>query len=283
MEKRNPFFRNTLYRLSLVEDQTHKRLRSWRFSYIGFIVAAVTAVVVISVLAWCIIGLTPLRTTIPGYPDAHFKRGAIANALKIDSLENEMTRWALYAGNLSRVLAGEETLNTDSLLTGNTREYLRNLSEAEMARQDSLLRYTVNSQEQFGVSDRKRVLPLEGLHFFSPIKGTVSQAFDSVLHPGTDITAPANSVVCSVLDGTVILAAWSDDSGYTIVVQHESGVVSVYKHNQKLLKKAGEHIKAGTPIALVGNTGSLTAGDYLHFELWYNGEAIDPAKYCKLQ
>ena len=90
-------------------------------------------------------------------------------------------------------------------------------------------------------------------------------------------------MVCSVLDGTVILAAWSDDSGYTIVVQHESGVVSVYKHNQKLLKKAGEHIKAGTPIALVGNTGSLTAGDYLHFELWYNGEAIDPAKYCKLQ
>jgi murein DD-endopeptidase MepM/ murein hydrolase activator NlpD len=283
MEKRNPFFQNKLYRLSLVEDTTHKRLRTWRFSRLGGIVAVVTTVVVISLLAWCIIGLTPLRTTIPGYPDAHFKRGAIANALKIDSLENEMTRWVLYAGNLSRILAGEETLAADSLLAGNTRAYLRNLGDAELARQDSLLRSTVNSQEQFGVTDRKRELPLEGLHFFSPLKGTISQAFDGVLHPGTDITAPAGSVVCSVLDGTVILSGWTDDSGYVIAIQHDGGVISICKHNQKLLRKTGESVKAGTPVALVGNTGSLTAGDYLHFELWYNGEAIDPAKYCKFK
>ena len=140
MGKRNPIEWNKVFRLTLVEDQTHRRIKFWRFSSLGFAVIAVTAIVVVSLLAWSLIAFTPLRTTIPGYPDDHFKRGAIANALKIDSLENEMTRWALYAGNLSRILAGEETLGADSLLTSNTKEYLRKLSDAEIIRGDSLLR-----------------------------------------------------------------------------------------------------------------------------------------------
>lgn len=281
MANNNPGEWNKIYRLSLVEDQTHLRVKFWRFSRLGLIVWGITAIVAVSLLAWCIIALTPLKTTIPGYPDAHFKRGAIANAIKIDSLENEMTRWALYAGNLSRILAGEEAVSSDSLLIADTGEYLRKLSDAEVARGDSLLRETVLANEQFRVSDSKRVLPLEGRHFFSPLKGTVSQSYDPVLHPAVDITAPAGSVVCSVLDGTVIFAGWNDETGYTLTIQHEGGLVSCYKHNQKLLRKMGERISAGTPIALVGNTGSLTTGDHLRFELWHDGESVDPSKYCK--
>ena len=270
-----------MYRLTLVEDQTHLRIKFWRFSRLGFILIALTALVAVSLLSWSIISFTPLRTTVPGYPDAHFKRGAIANALKIDSLENEMTRWALYAGNLSRILAGEETLGADSLLSANPKEYLRKLSETEIARGDSLLRNSVAAAEQFSLSDRKRELPLEGQHFFSPLKGTVSQPFDAVLHPAIDITAPAGAVVSAVLDGTVIFADWTDATGYSIAIQHESGIISFYKHNQKLLRKAGDKVSAGTPVALVGSTGSLTEGDHLHFELWHEGEPVDPARYCK--
>ena len=270
-----------MYRLSLVEDNTHLRMKSWRFTGVGFVVAAVTVVVVVSILAWCIIALTPLRTTIPGYPDAHFKRGAIANALKIDSLQNEMTRWALYAENLSRVLSGEAVVIPDSLLASSPRDYLKGIEESEIARNDSMLRTMVNQSQQFGLSDRKRELPLEGQHFFTPLKGTVSQPFDIVLHPAVDITAPANSVVSAVLAGTVILADWSDVDGYTLCIQHEGGIVSFYKHNQKLLRKVGDEVSAGTPIALVGSTGAFSKGDHLHFELWYNGVAEDPAKYCK--
>ena len=91
------------YRLSLVEDESHKRIRSWRFTRLGGIVGAVTAVVVSFLLLFALIALTPLKSWVPGYPDAHFKRDAIANAIKIDSLENEMFRWSLYAENLSRV------------------------------------------------------------------------------------------------------------------------------------------------------------------------------------
>ena len=83
----------------------------------------------------------------------------------------------------------------------------------------------------------------------------------------------------SVLDGTVIFAGWNDEFGYTIQIQHDGDIVTVYKHNQKLLKKTGDRVSAGAPIALLGNTGSLTTGDHLHFEMWYKGEAIDPTQY----
>jgi len=248
---------------------------------VGFLVLAASVLIIVSLISWSIISFTPLRTTIPGYPDDHFKRGAIANALKIDSLENEMTRWSIYAENLSRILAGEESLKADSLLSSNTKEYLRKLSDDEIIRGDSILRTSVSNTEQFSLSDRKRELPLEGQHFFSPLKGTISQSFDAVLHPAVDITAPAGAVVSAVLDGTVIFADWADASGYSLAIQHDSGIISFYKHNQKLLRKVGEKVSAGTPVALVGSTGGLNSGDHLRFELWYQGEPVDPARYCK--
>lgn len=264
------------YRLSLVEDETHKRIRSWKFTKIGAAVAIITTIVVCFLLLFALIALTPLKNSVPGYPDAHFKREAIANAIKIDSLENEMIRWSLYAENLSRVLAGEESLSADSLIVANPAKYLSELSASELARRDSLLRAEVRQARQTPAGDNgSRILPIEGMHFFTPVKGTVSRGFDKLLHPAVEITAPANSVACAVLDGTVVFAGWTDNEGYTICIQHQGNILSCYKHGQKLLKKAGEKVTAGTPVALVG--------DNLHFELWYNGEAVDPGKYCTFQ
>lgn len=107
---------NKVYRLSIVEDETHRRVRTYRFTRLGFGLAVITAFVVIVGGLYALIALTPLRTTIPGYPDAHFRREAVANAIKIDSLESAITRWKLYSENLSRVLAGDTTINLDSLL-----------------------------------------------------------------------------------------------------------------------------------------------------------------------
>jgi len=283
MGKRNPPAWNKVFRLSLVEDQSHKRIRSWKFSRLGAIVTILSALVALVLIFYALFTLTPLKTTIPGYPDAHFKKNAIANAIKIDSLESEMARWTLYSENLRRVLSGEEDLRSDSLILKNTRKYLRDLSDEELSKRDSLLRGEVmkmDSGEEGGKTEGP--LPLEGMHFYTPLKGTISRTFDLVLHPAIDITAPANSVVGSVLDGTVVLSGWTDADGYTIAVQHPGNLVSIYKHNQKLLKNIGDKVKAADPIALVGNTGSslLDKGDHLHLELWHNGEAIDPSKYC---
>ena len=233
-----------------------------------------------SAAVYCVIAFTPVRTFIPGYPDAHSKRAAIQNAIRIDSLENVIYRWELYSENLRRVVEGEEPLKIDSLINASRSSSRQISDEATLTLKDSLLRQQVRKEEQFDISGtEKRNLPIEGLHFFTPLKGVVSQGYDQAVHPYIDITAPSGSVVKAVLDGTVINDSWSEDTGYTVQIQHDGDIISIYKHNEKLLKKTGDKVTAGSPIALVGNTGKLSTGEHLHFELWYKGETVDPTRY----
>ncbi len=266
------------YRLVIVDNHNHKQLWVFSFKKAEFWVTVISSLVAFVVVIYCLIAFTPIRKGIPGYPDSRSKQAAVQTAIKVDSLERVISRWELYSENLRRVFDGEEPLKLDSLLrsagTGTDK------SRSELSRQDSILRNNVISQEKFSVSEEKRRnLPIEGMHFFPPLKGVISQGYDKVIHPYVDITAPANSVVMSVLDGTVIFAGWNEDYGYTIQIQHQNDIVSIYKHNMKLLKTTGDKVKAGTPIALVGNTGNLSTGEHLHFELWYKGEAVDATKY----
>lgn len=266
------------FRLELSDHQSHKLLWSIRFTRTGFLIGAITVCVVTCAVIYSLFAFTPLKTTLPGYPDASAKREIIRNAIKVDSLERIVSRWEFYSENLRRVMEGQEPLKADSIFMSRSRH---EAGYAEDARQkDSILRNNVRKEEQFEVSGRKvRDLPIEGIHFFTPLKGVVSQGYDQVFHPYVDITAPANSVVMAVLDGTVIFSGWSDDSGYTIQIQHENDIVSIYKHNSKLLKKTGDKVLAGSPIAIIGGTGALSTGEHLHFELWYRGEAVDPTMY----
>ena len=269
------------YRITLVDDDTHDKLWSRKFTKLIVLVYAITAIVVLLALAWCLIAFTPVKTLIPGYPDARSKYDAIQNAIRIDSLENVISKWELYSENLRRVVDGEEPLKIDSLIkAGNASKEANEKRLAELSLKDSLLRKEVASEDRFDItSGSGKTLPIEGMHFFTPLKGVVSQGYDKALHPFIDITAPTNSVVMSVLDGTVISAGWTDEEGYTIRIQHDGDIISVYKHNQKLMKKTGDKVSAGTPIAIVGGTGNTADGEHLHFELWHKGEAVDPTKY----
>ena len=267
------------FRLSLVDDHTHRHIWSVKFTRFSFILTVITVVLIGIIAVFCAVAYTPLKTFVPGYPDSDYKHLALQNAMKADSLENTMVLWELYSENLRRVIDGEEPVGLDSLVRLASSSRSEGLT-VEMARSDSLLRQSVSEEEKFNVSGSVRNLPIDGRHFFPPVKGgVISQAYDKLIHPYADITAPTNSMVMSVLDGTVIYSGWDEEAGYTIQVQHSGGIVSIYKHNQQLLKKVGEKVSAGTPIALLGNTGTLTTGDHLHFELWYNGEAVDPSRY----
>ena len=268
------------FRLTLVDDDTHDKVWSKKFTRIGALVTAVTVIVVTIATIFCVIAFTPIRTLIPGYPDARSKHDAIKNAITIDSLENVLTKWELYSENLRRVVDGQEPLKIDSLMEVRKNPAAEAGDSRELAEKDSLLRKEVADEDRFDIKPGSaRTLPIEGMHFFTPLKGVVSQGYDKALHPYIDITAPGNSVVMSVLDGTVISAGWNDTEGYTIRIQHEGDIISVYKHNQKLLKETGDKATAGTPIAVLGGTGSTSDGDHLHFELWHKGEAVDPTKY----
>ncbi len=267
-------------RLTIVDDDTHDKLWSKKFTRIGALVTVITIVVVSVCAIFCLIAYTPIRSLIPGYPDARTKHDAIQNAIRIDSLENVIFKWELYSENLRTVVDGQKPLNIDSLMNIKNSVQKKETDLKALAEKDSLLRKEVADEDRFDIKpNSSRTLPIEGMHFFTPLKGVVSQGYDKALHPYIDITAPGNSVVMSVLDGTVISAGWSDTDGYTVRIQHEGDIISIYKHNQKLMKKTGDKVTAGTPIAILGGTGSLSDGEHLHFELWHKGEAVDPTKY----
>ncbi len=268
------------YVLTLVEDMTHKPLNSIKFTMPAATLVVINVFLLLCALIYCVIAYTPLRTFIPGYPDAHTKRAAIQNAIRVDSLERVICRWELYSENLRRVVEGDSTVDVASVLSGTGAAMPAASDEEPDGITDAEFRDAVVREEQFDLSSgRKRELPIEGIHFFSPLKGVVSKPYDKYVHPYVDVTAPANSVVMATLDGTVIFTGWNNDAGYTIQIQHSDDIVSIYQHTEKLLKETGDKVTAGTPIALVGSSGNLAVGDHLRFELWYRGESVDPAKY----
>ena len=281
MSNTNKEKKTTHFRLSLLDAKTHQQLKSVRFTRTSLIITTVSAFVIFCAVIYSIIAFTPIRTFIPGYPDEATKRIAIHNAIKADSLERVIIKWELYSANLRRVLEGEsKTSDIDSLMNA-SRQKVDNAKDLNvLILQDSLLRSSVIQEDMFAVADKnKRSLPIEGMHFFTPVKGIITQGYDSAMHPFVDIAAAEGTVVNAIADGTVIYTGWSEETGYTIQIQHDAEIISIYKHNQKLIKSVGDKVTAGSPIALVGNTGSLTTGPHLHFELWYKGESMDPTKH----
>ena len=268
------------FRFALIDDTSHQHLFVIRFTRSSLIITAVSGAIAMFALMFMLIAFTPLKALIPGYPDALSRKAAIQNAVKVDSLENVIFRWELYTTNLKRVLSGEEGVQLDSIIKNISQTAVADLDDAHLRKQDSLLRQHVTEEEQFGISTRNnRKLPIEGVLFFTPIKGVVLRGFDSHSHPFIDIAAAEGTVVKAALDGTVIHAGWDKDSGYTIYIQHEGELITAYKNTSTLTTKEGNRVKAGAPIAVLGASNEESTGSHLHFELWHNGESIDPTQY----
>ena len=116
--------------------------------------------------------------------------------------------------------------------------------------------------------------------FFAPLMGIITDGFDrKTKHFGLDVVAKEKSRISSVLDGTVVISTWSSETGYVIGVQHQNGYLSLYKHNSIILKSIGDFVSAGEHVAIIGNSGDLSSGPHLHFELWHEGIPVNPENY----
>ncbi|MGD2035849.1 MAG: M23 family metallopeptidase [Bacteroidales bacterium] len=268
------------YRLSIYRDETYEEVLNLRLSRLnvlawGGLIVFVFLAVVISIIVY-----TPVREFIPGYPDENTIRYSLTNKQRLDSLAIELNRRDLYINNINRIISGKEPENYDNL--GDTNKNYNDITFSRSA-EDSMLREYFEREDRFSIDNSGNKRPLKGIsqvHFFPPVKGLVTNSFNTVRnHYGTDIVAGSNEIVKSTLEGTVIMAAWTLETGWVIQIQHESNLISVYKHNAELLKRVGDFVKVGEPIAIIGNSGELTTGPHLHFELWYNGLPLNPEDY----
>lgn len=269
------------YRFSVLEDNTHKVRFQFRTNRLGVIIGGVVSVLLLLGILLVIIAYTPIKRLIPGYPSPAERREALQNAATIEKLEKQMIIWGVQMENIQRIYRGEPPVSIDSLLRDSS-IFSRERNIQVLSKEDSLIKEEFMRQEEFDISVIKsaKIEQIEGLLFFPPIKGVITESYNpSIGHPYLDIAAPNNTTVYSVLDGTVIFAGWQDETGYNIQIQHSNNLVSVYKHNERLLKKVGDKVKAGTPISIIGDVGRLSSGPHLHFELWHNGDPIDPSSY----
>jgi murein DD-endopeptidase MepM/ murein hydrolase activator NlpD len=267
------------YRIVVFNDLNLHIIRQIRFNARTLLLGLVGAVVSIIVGVTILIAFTPLREYIPGYPSGKLRQKLIQNALATDSLEQKITLYDRYFHDLRAMLSGEVTMDTVTRRDSVIRPNLKNLKSMN---QDSLFKDELE-QEQFNLHinpGSSRKTGLASLLFFTPLKGMVTGKQELTSgHYGVDIVAKQNSRVSSALDGTVLFAGYTMETGYVMIIQHDQNIVTCYKHNDQLLKKQGEKVKAGEVIAIMGNSGKETTGPHLHFELWVNGNPINPEDY----
>lgn len=281
-EKKGGFFsklRNK-YRLIIYNDDTFEEVWFFRLSRLNVIAVLGTSTIVLIALVSLLIAFTPLKEFIPGYPEGDVKMNMISNNQKLDSIEQELKLREQYLNNLTRIISGktpeEKTASRDTTVQ-------RSDINFESSKHDSILRKQIEEEEKYTLSvdyKSQQDKDMSQIHFFTPVKGIVTNSFNQEeMHFGTDIVASKDMVVVATLEGTVTMANWTLKTGYVVQLQHENRMLSVYKHNAELLKEVGDHVKAGEAIAIIGNSGELSTGPHLHFELWQDGSPLDPEKY----
>ncbi|TFG76950.1 MAG: M23 family metallopeptidase [Flavobacteriales bacterium] len=267
------------YRLVVLNENTFEEKISFKLSRLNVFVSGSLFIVGLIGLTTLLIAFTPLREYIPGYSSTKLKRQATELTYKTDSLVRTLNYTNRYLNNVRMVLRGEvenNEMNRDSLFE----QFKLDPSTLDLSpiKQDSMLRAEVALEDKYNLFERSSDRTV--LVFFPPLNGIISQEYDAQKkHYAVDIVATKDSPIKAVADGVVIFAEWTAETGHVIIIEHQDGLLSVYKHCGALNKAQGDMVNSGEVIASVGNTGEYTTGPHLHFELWNNGVPVNPTDY----
>lgn len=266
------------YKLTIINENTLEEVVGIRVSKLNGISVLLSVLTVLFLIAAAIITFTPLRNYLPGYMNSDVRAQVVENALRADSLQQLVERQNLYIMNIQDIFRG--TVRVDTVHSMDSLTTVREDSLMERTQREDEFRKQYEETEKYNLTSITARPDIEGLIFYRPTRGMITEKFDADRrHYGTDIAANPGESVLATLDGTVILSTYTAETGYVIEVQHNQDFVSVYKHCSSLLKREGDAVQAGEAIALVGNSGQLTTGPHLHFELWHKGRAVNPEQY----
>lgn len=266
-----------------MDDDTFQEKLSFILAPLNVIILFGSIMIFLVVLTIWLVAFTSLREYIPGYADVAMRQQVYQNAVRADSLANELRLRDLYLQNLSNIVSDD--IPIDSVIEPDTTKSYDDI-EFSVSKQDSILRAKVEADERFNLQnfgsaavDRSE-MDIANVFFFSPVSGEITEHFDlKKEHYGVDLVTAPDSPVLAAMEGTVIMSSWTYETGNVMAVQHAYGLTTFYKHNSVLLKKVGDKVDVGEAIAIVGSTGELTSGPHLHFELWHKGRPLNPADY----
>ncbi len=267
------------YRMVVLNEDTFEERLSFRLTKLNvFVVVSLSAILLITGTT-LLIAFTPLKEYIPGYSSTELKDKAADLAYRTDSLQQVIKLNEQYLTSIKKVLSGDvqtDALNRDSAVVFS--EEAPEIEEVTPSKEDSILRAEVAQEDKYNLLPKAT----DNMDFslFPPVKGSISDGFDAKKrHYAVDVVVAKNSPVKSVADGRVVFSEWTAQTGYVIIVRHDYGLLSVYKHNASLTKEQGDMVQAGEVIATAGSTGEYTTGPHLHFELWNQTMPVDPTDY----
>jgi murein DD-endopeptidase MepM/ murein hydrolase activator NlpD len=274
---------STKYQLVVRKEENLEEKSTFGFTY-GKVLVLLFVVFMLIFAASLYLSQTLLaRWFDPRYAQRETDKKLYQLYLRVDSLYREEEEKAEFIQNFKRVLNGDTSqsfVDAPTALKEQTKP-IKPMSTAKLAPSDSQFRKDFEQSELSLISlTSSKYNELSETFFFTPITGFISDRYDvKKSHYGVDIVAKTNEPVKCIADGTVIIASWTQDAGYVIAIQHRGNLMSVYKHNAELLKKVGTFVNAGEIISIVGNSGEMTSGPHLHFELWYNGNSLNPEEF----
>ena len=273
----------TKNRLVILNEDSFEEVFSLRLTLMNvFVVGTIGAILLILATTY-IIAFTPLREYIPGYASTELKRDAMQLALKSDSLAVELKKNETYLASIKRVLSGDlegAHFSKDSIVAADAKP----IEEAEIqpSEADVKLRQEVAKEDKYNLFEKAR--SKTSIVFFAPVKGMVTQKYNARnKHFSTDIALPKNTPIKAALTGTVIFADWTPSTGNVLIVRHNNGFISVYKHAASLTAAQGDVVKTGEAIAIAGSTGDESTGIHLHFELWKDGFPVDAEHFISFE
>ncbi len=265
------------YRFVVLNEDTFEERFSFKLNRLNAFVFGGLFSILLITLTILLIAFTPLKEYIQGYSSTELKKEATDLVYKVDSLNQVLSVNDLYIQNIQQVLKGEikrVSFNKDSVLS----QFRIDEIDFAPSSVDSAFRAEVEQQDRYSVF--QEATRNSDIVFTAPIKGEVTENYnDREKHFAIDIAVDKDTPVKAVADGTVIFRGFTADTGYVIVLEHNQGFISVYKHNATIYKEQGDLVKSGEVIATAGSTGSFSTGSHLHFELWNEGYPVNPANY----
>lgn len=277
------------YRLILMNENTFEERISFQLSPANVYILLSVGFIFFSVLMFVLIAFTPIKQYIPGYGDFDTQSKVIQQKKQIETLEKQVKYHQLFISNLQNVLTNKK--DTTALVSMKDIEKGKVDLNKNITEEDKELRAEVERDKEknsYVIDKKTNVVSGKNnssfIRFISPVTGYTTEEFDlNKEHYGIDIVTKKDELVKCAMDGFVISSGWNAENGNTIVLQHNDNFVTIYKHNSKLLKKTGDFIRVGEAIAIVGNTGELSNGPHLHFEIWHNGTPVNPRNYIDLR
>jgi len=271
------------YRLIILNEDTFEERFAIKLTRLNVFVLMSISTIFLIAATTVLIAFTPLREYIPGYSSTSLKIKATQLSYKTDSIQQAIAINQQYLESIKRVLKGDVStvnFNKDSII--NAAEIDLNLINLIPSAEDSLLREKVDKEDKYNLFESATAKV--NFVLFPPVNGIISEGYSvRDKHYAIDIVVAKDTPVKATADGTVILAEWTTQTGYVVVIEHPNGLISVYKHNASLTKAQGDLVKSGEVIAISGNAGELTTGPHLHFELWSDGYPINPTTFIDFE